>query len=96
MPHSRLQTKTLVLLDLLLCIKLMIVHPETLPVISLLLLFCRYRALPSQKNATVRLTSGVSITSDLAEPVKDKWVLSLLRKDVHDKIVQVSDSKVYD
>lgn len=53
-----------------------------------------YRALPSQENAAVWLTAGVSITPDLAEPVKHKWVMSLLHENAQDKVVQVDLKKL--
>lgn len=48
--------------------------------------------MPSKEDAAVRLTAGISITPELAEPVKDKWVLSLLKEDVHDRVVQVRET----
>lgn len=38
----------------------------------------------------MRITGGVTITPELAEPVRDSWVMHLLSEDIHDNIVQVS------
>ena len=54
----------------------------------------RYRASQSNEDATVRLTAGVIITPELAEPVKDSWVTSLLNEDVRNNVVQVSNTPV--
>ena len=38
----------------------------------------------------MRITGGVTIAPELAEPVRDSWAMHLLREDIHDNIVQVS------
>ena len=55
----------------------------------------RYHALPSKENSTVRLTAGASITAEIAEPVKDAWVLSLLNENIRDRMVQVCSVKSF-
>lgn len=57
-------------------------------------ILCSYRASPSKEHATVRITAGVTITPELAEPVRDIWVMSLLGEDIRDSIVQVSNYNV--
>ena len=44
----------------------------------------------------MRLTAGASITPDIAEPVKDAWVLSLLNENIRDRMVQVCRVKSFE
>ncbi len=56
-----------------------------------MLILCSYRASPSKEHATVRITAGVTITPELAEPVSDSCVINLLSEDIRDSVVQVSN-----